>query len=208
MTVKGNDNGVSAGARSLLPERARGVCVALGLDLEQSPVLHDGMSAQEFLAALIAARQFIDAVTFMACALPKREAVWWSYLCARETRGVELSALDAAALAAALAWIREPSEAHRRAAKDAADATEYTTPAGLVALSVFFTGGSIAPPDVQVVEPEEHLTAQTVRSAVMAAAVIDRPQDAEAHYRGYLQTGLDVAKRKLRWERATTEGDR
>jgi hypothetical protein len=192
-------------ARSLLPEQARTVCAELGLDLGQSPLLREGMSAKEFLAALIDAQQLVDAVTFMACVLPKREGIWWGYLCARESGGGPLSELDAAALAAALDWVREPTEAHRRAAKDAADATEYATPAGLVALATFFTGGSIAPPDLQVVEPGEHLTAQTIRSAIMVAAVIHQPELAEDHYRGYLQTGLDIAKRKVRWDQAGGE---
>jgi hypothetical protein len=165
------------------------------------------MSAQEFLAALMAQRQFLNAVTFMASALPKREAVWWGYVCAREPRGgAALSATDVAALTAARAWVCEPTELHRRAAKDAADATEYATPAGLVALAVFFSGGSIAPPDAQAVEPEEHLAAQTVRGAVMAAAVMHKPQDAEDHYRDFLKLSLDIAQRRLRWDQAASGG--
>ena len=190
-----------AGARPLLPEQARAVCGQLGLDVNQSSLLREGMSAKEFLAALIEQEQFVDAVTFMACALPKREAVWWGYLCAREVQADPLPEPDAVALSAALEWVREPTDARRRAAKDAADASEYATPAGLVALATFFTGGSIAPPEVLTVEPAEHVTAQIIRGAVMAAGVIHEPEHAAERYRGYLQTGLDVAKRRLHWDR-------
>ena len=207
-TVTSNDKSPpveGAASRAPLPERAQTICSQLGLDIARSPWLQDGMSAQQFLDVMIEQGELVDAVTFMACVLPKREAVWWGYLCAREVRGGELTAVDASALAAALEWVRDPTDPHRRAAKAAADATQYATPAGLVALATFFTGGSLAPPDVQAVPPAEHLTAQTIRSAVVAAAVIHAPQDADVHYRGYLQTGLDVAKRKLRWDQHDTE---
>ena len=189
--------------RPLLPAQAQRICARLGLDVERSSLLRPGMTAQDFLAALIEQQHLLDAVTFMAAALPKREAVWWGLVCAREPRdGGALSASDAAALAAALQWVREPTDANRRAAKDAADATEYTTPAGLVALATFFADGSLAPPDVQPVPPEEHLTAQTVRSAVIAAAVIHAPQHADDHYRAFLQHALDIAQRRLRWDQS------
>ncbi|WP_058554048.1 hypothetical protein [Thiohalocapsa sp. ML1] len=194
-------------AQALLPDRARAICTRLGLDVVHSPVLQPGMSAQDFLGALVAERQYLDAVTFMAAALPTREAVWWSYSCAREPRGgAASSATDAAALAAALAWVCEPTEHNRRAAKDAADATELATAAGLVGLAVFFSGGSIAPPDTPAVEPAEHLAAQTVRGAVMAAAVMHKPQHAEDHYRDFLKLALDIAQRRLRWDQAADGG--
>jgi hypothetical protein len=196
-------------AQALLPDRARAICTRLGLDVAHSPVLQPGMSAQDFLGALVAERQYLDAVTFMAAALPTREAVWWSYVCvcAREPHGgAALSATDAAALAATLAWVCEPTEHNRRAAKDAADATELATAAGLVGLAVFFSGGSIAPPDAPAVEPAEHLAAQTVRGAVMAAAVMHMPQNAEDHYRDFLKLALDIAQRRLRWDQAAGGG--
>jgi hypothetical protein len=196
-------------AQALLPDRARAICTRLGLDVAHSPVLQPGMSAQDFLGALVAERQYLDAVTFMAAALPTREAVWWSYSCAREVcarGGAASSATDAAALAAALAWVCEPTEHNRRAAKDAADATELATAAGLVGLAVFFSGGSIAPPDTPAVEPAEHLAAQTVRGAVMAAAVMHKPQHAEDHYRDFLKLALDIAQRRLRWDQAADGG--
>jgi hypothetical protein len=201
MTNSDDPNGSVSPARPLLPEYARQACALLGLDPEQSPLRRPGMVAQDFLAALVEQGLLEDAVTFMACALPKREAVWWGYLCARESgHGEAPSNADAAALAAALAWVTEPTDVNRRAAKDAADATEYSTPAGLVAFAAFLSGGSLAPPDVQAVAPEEHLTAQVIRSAVMVAAVIHEPQEAEAHYRAFLKFALDVAQRRLRWE--------
>jgi hypothetical protein len=207
MTEMNETVAAATAAQALLPAPASTICTRLGLDVERSPVLQPGMSAQDFLGALVAQRLYLDAVTFMASALPTREAVWWSYVCAREPRGgAALSATDAAALAAALAWVCEPTEHNRRAAKDAADATEFATAAGLVGLAVFFSGGSIAPADVPTVAPAEHLAAQTVRGAVMAAAVVHMPQNAEDHYRDFLKLALDIAQRRLRWDQVAGGG--
>jgi hypothetical protein len=198
--LSNNPQGPNQPTRPLLPDKAREVCSLLGLDVDASPLLREGMTAEEFLAALIEQGQLRDAVTFMSCALPKREALWWAYLCARQSAAEALSATDADALNAALRWVLDPSEEHRRAAMPAAEATEYATPPGLVALGTFFTGGSMAPPDLSPVPPAPELTARSVCGAVMLAAVITEPEHADETYRGFLQTGLDVARRKLRWD--------
>lgn len=187
-------------ARPLLPQKAREVSALLGLDVDASPLLREGMTAEEFLAALIEQGQLTDAVTFLSCALPKREALWWAYLCARQSAAPTLSPTDAEALNAVVRWVRDPTEEHRRAAMPAAEATEYETPPGLIALGTFFSGGSMAPPDVNPVPPAPELTARSVRGAVMLAAVMEEPERADEKYRGFLQTGLDVARRKLRWD--------
>jgi hypothetical protein len=186
--------------RPLLPEKAREVCSLLGLDVGASPLLREGMTAEEFLTALIEQGQLADAVTFMSCALPKREALWWAALCARQGAAPTVSEADAEALNAAIRWVRDPSEEHRRAAMAAAEATDYETPSGLVALGTFFSGGSLAPPDVNPVPPGPELTARSVCNAVLLAAVLEEPERADEKYRGFLQTGLDVARRKLRWD--------
>lgn len=190
--------------RPLLPDKAREVCFLLGLDVAASPLLREGMTADQFLAALIEQGQLMDAVSFMACALPKREALWWACLCARQAATPPLSETDAEALNTAMRWIRDPNEEHRRAAMPAAEATEYETPAGLVALGTFFSGGSMAPPDVSPVQTPPELTAHAVSSAVMLAAVMEQPEQAENKYRLFLQTGLDVARHKLRWDQDQT----
>ena len=199
-SVPNSPQGPAQQTRPLLPEKAREVCSLLGLDVSASPLLREGMTAEEFLAALIEQGQLTDAVTFMSCALPKREALWWAYLCAHQSATPAVSATDAAALNAAARWVRDPSEENRRAAMPAAEATEYATPSGLVALGTFFSGGSMAPPDVDPVPPQPEFTARSVCRAVMLAAVITEPEQADAKYRSFLQTGLDVARRKLRWD--------
>ncbi len=186
--------------RSLLPKKVADICAKLGMDLADSPLLREGMTPEQFLDRLIEKERYIDALTFMSCALPRREAVWWACVCTRQCAGEDAPAEDAGALDAAVRWVREPNDENRRATMSAAEATEFATPGGLTALGAFFSGGSMAPPDLPPAPPEEHLTARFVSQAVTLAAVMKEPEKAQAKYRRFLETGLDVAHRQLHWD--------
>ena len=65
MNARPNDpRGPNQPTRPLLPEKAREVCSLLGLDVGASPLLREGMTAEEFLTALIEQGQLRDAITF------------------------------------------------------------------------------------------------------------------------------------------------
>jgi hypothetical protein len=192
--------------RSLLPQKATDICTALGVDVLDSPLLHEGMSPEQFVRALVAAEQYNDAIAFMSCALPKRDAVWWACVCAHESEP-RPTPVDAAALEAAVRWVKEPSEEHRRAAISVAEATEYATPGGLAAFGAFLSGGSLTPPDIAPVPPADHLTARAVAGAVTLAAVRSEPEKAEEKFRRFLERGLDVAYRRLRWDQPEKKED-
>lgn len=191
--------------RALLPKKATDICATLGVNVDASPLLREGMTPEQFLAALLEQAEYVEAVTFMSCALPKREAIWWACLCARRSAEADLSGADKSALNAAVRWIKEPNDEHRRAAMTAAEATGYASPAGLAALGAFFSGGSMSPPDLPPAEPEEHLTARSVCGAVMLAAVMREPEKAPENYRRFLDAGIDVAHRRLHWDQKPKE---
>jgi hypothetical protein len=131
--------------------------------------------------------------------LPKREAVWWACQCVRPASGAAASAIQAAE-----AWVAEPSEARRRAAQPAAEAAGVGTPAGCAALAAFFSGGSLAPPDLTAVPPADDLTETCVAGALDLAAVQAEPEKAPERYRRFLTLGLEVADGKNRWKEPRT----
>src|SRR5207244_3881387 len=102
----------------------------LAADLARPLPLSD--AARALLAPAHTARQFFealaaqpalteDAIRFLAVALPKREAVSWALACVRAA--IPKPAPEAAKAAAAVeAWVKEPSEANRRACGAAAEA--------------------------------------------------------------------------------------
>lgn len=163
----------------------------LGLSAAAQALLTPEATAREFLAALLAGGHYADATRFLARALPRREAVWWACLCARDTLPAPPPEPLVRALAAAEAWVFEPSEKNRRAARAEADVAKFASPASWAALAAFWSGGSLAPANLPAVMPGEALTATAVATAIMLATA--DPREAEARYRRFLDYGIDIA---------------
>jgi hypothetical protein len=150
--------------------------------------------------SLLAKREmFPETVRFLAFSLPKRECVWWGWVCARKASGAQPSPVIRAALEATERWIVQPTEDHRRAAMTASQAADVGTPAGCAALAVFFTGGSLGPPNVPPVPPGEFMTAKAVAGSVMLSAVVAEPERAAEKFREFFALGLEVAERITLW---------
>ncbi|HVA48806.1 MAG TPA: hypothetical protein VNH11_20740 [Pirellulales bacterium] len=176
------------------------ICARFELGEQAKLLPREGIAPAAFLERLIGERQFLDAVRFLAYALPKREAIWWAARCARLVAGAASTPEQQSALEVTERWCAQPSEELRRAAMAASEKAQLKTPAGCVALAVFFSGGSLAPPDVPVVPPADDLTARTVAGAVLMAAVVSQPEKAEEKYPRFLEQGIAVASGQDVWK--------
>lgn len=195
---------------------AADVAKPVSLSAKAKALLTPALTPRQYFDALAAAALQEDAIRFLALALPKREAVWWGCVCLKDAvppppvaaqspaRGRAAPApppptppADPAARAAAAAelWTKDPSEPNRRAAGAAADAAGYDTPPGLLAAAAFWSGGSLAPPDLPVVPPREELTGIAVGGALVLAA-IDEPEKAAATRARFLAAGTEIASGK------------
>ena len=153
---------------------------------------------REFISILSKREMFPQAVRFLAFSLPKRECVWWAWVCARKASGTPPPPVKTA-LDATERWIVQPTDEHRRAAMESAQAADVGTPAGCAALAAFFTGGSLAPPNVPAVPPGEFMTAKAATGSIMLSAVITQPERAAEKFREFLALGLEVAERITLW---------
>lgn len=165
-------------------------------------LLRPDMPPQSFVELLIREEEFADAARFVAHALPKREAVWWAWFCARRASGPDPSPEVRAALSATEKWIVEPNEENRRRAMEEAEKATFETPAGCAGLGAFFSGGSLGPPDTPVNPPGEFMTAKAVAGAVILAAVATQPEKAPEKYRAFLAQGMEVTRKIKLWERS------
>ena len=190
----------NGGLTKVTAKTAAEVCKTFPLGDEAKKLLRDGLTPRQFLDVLLEKQQFPDAVRFLAHALPKREAVWWACLCARQVNGSNPPAPLGPALQAAEKWTSDPSEANRRAAHAAAEAGAMGSPAGCAALAAFFSGGSMAPPNVAAVPPGETLTAQMASGAILLAAVLTEPHKAVDKYRKVVALGVDVGNGVNTWK--------
>jgi hypothetical protein len=175
------------------------ICAGFELSEPAKSLARDGLLPAAFLERLIDGGHVRDALGFLARALPKREAIWWAARCARLAGGPS-SPEQKAALETAERWCLEPSEELRRAAMAASEEAQLSNPSGCAALAVFFSGGSLAPPDVPVVPPAESSTAQAVAGAVLMAAVVSEPEKAEEKCQRFLEQGIAVASGKDSWK--------
>jgi hypothetical protein len=154
-------------------------------------LLDPALDPAQFLAKLVAKKLLIDAIRFLAQALPHREAVWWALQCVRTT---PLTApTDGELLALAERWVRAPDDAAGRAAFAAAEKAGFKSGACWVGVSAFWSGPSIAPPGVATLPPAPELAGKAASGAILLAAVAEKPQEVAKRQLKFLELGQAVA---------------
>ena len=171
-----------------------------------APLAAASADGAALVQALVADGKMPEAFRVIAAALPPREGVWWAWVSARHAtrlaaEGGEPPAALTAALSAVEQWIANPDEDRRRAAWAAAQAAGLETAAGCAAGAVFFTSGSVAPPDVTIVPPPAGIDRMLTGNAVGLAAAA-HPQHFEALAGAYMAQGLEVVKQLGGWDKA------
>lgn len=176
---------------------ASDVARPLTLSDKAAQLLTPSSTPRQFFDTLVAAQLLDDALRFLAAALPKREAVGWGVQCVKEVLSKPVEPSKAKAVAAAEAWVKEPSEANRLAAGAAADAAGYDTPTGCLAAAAFWSGGSLAPPHLPPVPPKDDLTGTAVTGALMLASA-SAPNGPEPAKAKFVSMGGEVASGRLK----------
>jgi hypothetical protein len=172
------------------PRTTAELCADLRIGEEAERLLESDPSPREFQETLIARELFPDAIRFLAYRLPKPKAIAWAVRCLHKV-SAELPAGEAAALEAVERWLGDASDENRRAAQAAAEAAQFEGGASWVAMAVFWSGGSMAPPDQAAVPPPAGLTAEAVSAALTIAAIGDEPKLAPDVNRAFLADGLE-----------------
>lgn len=189
----GCSRGGAEPVRKITAKTAAEICGLYRPAPEAKALVTADASPSAFLGLLEERGLLIDAIAFLARALPKREAVWWACMCIRETMPPDAEEPVRAALSAAEAWVYRPVEERRRAAMAAAEAASYESPESWAAMAAFWSGGSMAPPEAPIVPPGDDLTAHAVASAILLAAVRSEPERAAERHRLFLAKGRDIA---------------
>ncbi len=159
----------------------------------------DNQAPKDYVAALVEHRHYADAVRLLAHALPKREAVWWAWVSARRTAGENPPDVIREALQATEAWIKDPTDQNRRVAMERAEAAEFSTAAGCAGLAAFFSGDSMAPPEMDPVPPGEYMAANAIAGSIVLAAVSEQPEKANERYASFVEQGLVIADKIQLW---------
>lgn len=173
---------------------------AIGVS-EDGLALLDGVEGSEaFVERLRGAELLEDAVRVVAAILAPRESVWWAWMTVRAATPDDAAQEITDALSVIERWLREPSDPNRRAAFSAGEAADLSTPVGCVALATFFSGGSIAPPEVEPVYPPPHLASRLLAAAIFLSSVAEAPETAPEKLARALEQGMHVARRVGVWK--------
>ena len=167
---------------------------SLELDPEAQALLAPDLSPQAFVEQLVKAKQEEQAIKFLAFALPKREACWWSCLVARQADDLESAPVLAASLTAGESWVFKPSEENRQTALTAGEQAGFGNASAFAAHAAAWSGGSITPPDFDPVEPADDLTGKAVHCAMELAIYGGPPPGIKDRVALFLAMGLDIAK--------------
>ena len=151
----------------------------------------------QLIAELAEQEHFMDAMRLRAYLLPKRDAVWWGCLCVRDDLDDPLDPPQVEGLEAAVSWVAEQDEEHRRFAESKAEAAKMSGPGGMLALSAFWSDGSIGASDGPAVPPDRRLTCQGVAGALITAAYHGDASKANDRMVAFLAKGQDVADGKF-----------
>lgn len=157
-----------------------------------------GMAPQALLQKLLESDLEADAVRLIAATLSKRQAVWWACLCIRHFAPPTTDA-DRTALGAAVRWVIDPSEPHRRAAESAGQQATLDSLAGIAAMSAFWSEGSMSPAGAAEVKPPANLSSKTVVSAVLLAATRGPAAELSHRQRQAILAGIEVSDGSVTW---------
>lgn len=150
----------------------------LEVEPEALAVPQDGQTADEVVASLLAAEQYVAAARLRCHQLGNRAAVWWALRSAQMADLGALNPLQQQAIASARDWVAEPNEPQRRQCERFAEATGYEDFGGLLAAAAFFSGGSVAPADVPMeAPPDPRLTGRLVAGVTLLVAVLAPPDE-------------------------------
>lgn len=192
--------GVAAVQAAPKEKTAIELCKPLDLEDASRDILDDSMTPLEYVQALAEHKQFTDAIKVLAFSMESRKAIWWAYQAVREHAADLLIPDDLIAFNAVYDWICTPDDRNRRSAMETGQAAEFEGPGSWLAAAAFWSGESIAPPDLPKVPPDPTLVSQAVMVSMILSATLARPRDMQGLYAEVLAFGLDFAQAdELEW---------
>lgn len=168
-------------------------CVYLELADDIASAATTASSADDLIDRLEQEEKFLDALRLRAHLLGKRLAVWWGCLCVRDELDEPLPRPQMSAVEAAAFWAIKPDDERRRLAEQRAAAAKYSGPGATLALSAFWSNGSIAPEGNPEVLPDDRLTSQGVAAALISAAYHGDATKATDRIHTFLERGKRIA---------------
>ncbi len=172
---------------------AQEICEEIDLSEQAVTLLQNNPTAAHYLQELITLEYYVDAVYFLAHALPKREATWWACLCARQAWTEKTPENEIKAVELAEAWVYKPTEDNRILILPITEELTYKTATSWAVMAAFWSGDDISPVPQAIIPPPEKLYAKAVIGAVLLSATQEKASKVNENYRLFLQQGINIA---------------
>jgi len=186
----------------LLAKNATELCRIAQIKYPGTDYLPLAQDARHFAELLLENHLWMDAIAYLSFAISPRESIWWAWFCARKAALPQSDPVDLKALSIAEAWIAQPNEDNRQAARLQSEHMPASV-AQSVLQAIYATGdieneitGEKSPGSPLL--PHKYVQV-TVISAVYAINV-DNPELAATEF---LRQALDVANRIQLWTQYT-----
>ena len=154
------------------------------------------MSTLDLIEALTKQQLFVDAIRYLALALPKRESIWWTIAVNKKVSPQNIDDIkEQKAWKLVEEWVYDPTENNRAGAYALAEALEFETPGSYAAMAVYWSGGSLTPAESgQIVPPGPGLSGTAVGASVLMTCAQGEPQTIGIRHQYALKIGLNVAR--------------
>lgn len=148
----------------------------------------------------------IDMLRLLAILLPPRERVWWACLAARDYIGPK-SDKDPPSLATSEAWVFDPNDENKEAARATIDNAYVDDDTVNCAISVMYSDGTLGPGDLAQY-PAPAGAAEVAAFAMNVVALGELSDRFEEHVQLLIDRALDIARGGSgRLDTATAEGE-
>jgi len=174
--------GESTAQRTSSAYTAAAICARFHVKREAGKLLRDGMGPHQFVRALMADKQYVSAIDFLAYALAAREGVWWGCLCLQHACGNSLSPEEKIGCRAAVQWVMDASDENRVAAQAPAQQAGLKSPAGQLAMAASQTS--------QGLDPAPVAASRAVAAAVKMISIKADPELVSETQRLFVELGL------------------
>jgi hypothetical protein len=148
------------------------------------------------LGELADAAAWLDVMQLLAAALPPRQAVWWACLAARDLTGPDLTGGGKEVprpLAAAEAWVFQPNDDSRAAAKQAIDTAAANDDTVYCAIAALYAAGTLGPGEFADFPAPPNAVAAMVQTMNMLSARANSARF-DDHLQMLIDRGLDIAR--------------
>jgi hypothetical protein len=166
----------------ILDSTAATICARCVLPDTSLRRLSPGIGPGEFVDLLVANKEYVAGIEFVAHALPAREAVWWACLCIQHAFGDTLQGKERDTCYAAVQWVLRPTEENRIFAKNSAEANGLAGAAGSAATAAGIGGAAAA-----------FTTAKAAANAVKLASIQAGAAKIGDTQRRFIALGLEIA---------------